>query len=112
MNRIITRPALWLLVWLPYHLSAQPGQLPVALAPDSVKLWTLRHIGDSLVNVGQLVSAKKAYEQSLTLAQTTGHLDAIGLGYRAVGFWHESTSDYNGTIGWYLKAMTLFESSG
>lgn len=114
MNRILTRPVLWLLLLLPVGLSAQPGMLPLRLAnaPDSVKLWTLRHIGDSLVNVGQLVMAKNAYEQSLTLAQATGNPDAIGLGYRAVGFWYESTSDYNGAIGWYLKALTLFEQSG
>ncbi len=114
MNRIVTLPVRWLLLLLPACLSAQPAMLPtrLATAPDSVKLWTLRHIGDSLVNAGQLLPAKNAYEQALSVAQAGGNADAIGLSYRAVGYWHESTGDYNGAIGWYLKAMTMFGQSG
>ncbi|MBD2705066.1 tetratricopeptide repeat protein [Spirosoma sp. BT702] len=103
-----------LLILVPNWLYAQSGMLPAskANAPDSVKLWTLREIGDSLINAGQTMEARKAYEQALAMAKEVDRLDDIGLGYRAIGYWHQTTGDPSGAIDWYLKALDTFEKSG
>ena len=114
MNRFCSLLTALLLILSPIWLRAQPGFLPASLsnAPDSVKLWTLRHIGDSLVNAGQAMPSRKAYEQAITLAQAGDNLDAIGLGYRSMGYWHQTTGDPNGAISWYLKSLETFKKSG
>ncbi|GAB3510792.1 hypothetical protein GCM10027341_49620 [Spirosoma knui] len=114
MTRFLPLAAALLLVFSPLWLRAQSELLPASLknAPDSVKLWTLRHIGDSLINAGQMMPARQAYEQSLTLAQAVNNLDDIGLGYRAIGYWYRTTGDSNEAIRWYLKALDTFKKSG
>lgn len=110
MNRLYRQSVSWLLILLPTCLQAQPDRLPAALrsAPDSVKLWTLRNIGDSLIYAGQLDKARAAFDQSLSIALAGNDPDALGMSYRAIGFWYGSSGDYSSAIGWYLKAMTAF----
>ena len=91
----------------------QTNWLPPAQqqASDSIKLWTLRQVGDSLVNVGQLSNARQAYLQALSMAQETGHPGSIGLGYRSVGYWHEQVGDYTQAIALYQRAMQYFKQT-
>ncbi|GAB3913953.1 hypothetical protein GCM10028803_58640 [Larkinella knui] len=94
--------------------NSQTTWLPASLgnAPDSTKLWTLRHVGDSLVNRSLFSQAKQAYEQSLAIARTSGNVDAIGISNRSIGFWHYSIGDYGQAITWYQRALASFQKTG
>lgn len=93
-----------------HSLFGQTNWLPPtqAHAPDSTKLWTLRHIGDSLVNAGQFSQAKQAYQQAMTLALSADDRNSIGLGYRSMGYWYEQVSDYPQAIAYYQRALAEF----
>ncbi|NDU94386.1 tetratricopeptide repeat-containing sensor histidine kinase [Spirosoma terrae] len=99
---------------LTLHATAQNRLLPDSLthAPDSVKMWTLRNIGDSLAYASQYVSSKQAYQQALDIALVTGDQQSIGLGYRGLGFWYNLTGDYVQAINWYQKALRVFRENG
>ncbi len=98
-----------------YPAFSQKNWLPpsAANAHDSVKTWTLRHIGDSLVNTGtgQLGTAKQVYQQAMNLAQSTGDPKEIGFGYRALGYWHEQLGDYTQAIALYQQAVDAFKKA-
>ncbi|WP_338875588.1 histidine kinase dimerization/phosphoacceptor domain -containing protein [Spirosoma sp. SC4-14] len=95
-------------------LLAQSNLLPDSLnkAPDSLKMWALRHVGDSLAYAGQYISSREAFQQALDMALASGDRKAISLGYRGLGFWNEQTGDYGQAIKWYLKALGLFKELG
>lgn len=93
---------------------AQSSLLPGSLAnaPDSVKIWTLRHIGDSLVQVSQLTTAKSAYEEALRRSLVYGHPGAIGLSYRGVGYWYYEVNDFQQAVSNYQRALTYLRQQG
>jgi two-component sensor histidine kinase/tetratricopeptide (TPR) repeat protein len=93
---------------------AQATLLPDSLtnAPDSVKMWALREVGDSLIFAGLYVTSKQAFQQALAMAQAKGDRNAIAMGNRGMGFWHEQTGDYGQAIAWYQKALQSFQESG
>ncbi|WP_448960105.1 histidine kinase dimerization/phosphoacceptor domain -containing protein [Larkinella arboricola] len=96
---------------LPIQGIAQSDFLPDSLrhAPDSVKTWTLREIGDSLIFAGQITTAKQAFVQALAIAQKSGQPADIGLGYRGMGYWHSNVGEYDQAVTWYQKALHQFE---
>ena len=113
MNRI--SPCLLsglLVVWSPRAI-AQTTLLPDSLrnAPDSVKTWTLREMGDSLVRVGQLTSAKLAYQEALSRSLTTGHPVDIAISYRGVGYWYQQVNEYQQAINQYQRALGYLRKS-
>jgi two-component sensor histidine kinase len=96
---------------LSYQSFGQYDWLPTSKsnAPDTVKTWTLRQIGDSLVTKGQLSNARQAYQQALTMAQRMGVPKEIGMGYRSLGYWQEQVGDYPQAIALYQQALTEFK---
>ena len=103
----------WFCLFTARQSFSQTNWLPPALAgaQDSTKLWTLRHIGDSLVNVGQLSNAKQAYLQALDMAEASGHAGSIGLSYRTLGYWHDQVNDFTQAISLYQRALTEFKKT-
>ncbi|NEU69992.1 tetratricopeptide repeat protein [Spirosoma agri] len=109
MREKYIRWLLAILTLLPVRSIAQ-GALPVTVS-DTLKAWVLRERGDSLVEAGQFIDARQAYQQSLTLAQRIDNAKEIGLGYRSIGYWYESTGDYNKAINYYQQALEIFRSN-
>lgn len=96
-----------------YTVKAQHELPPTLLqAPDSTKLRVLWHTGDSLVYTSQFIPAKKLYEQALTIAQSSNEIQSIGMSYRKLGLWYESTGDFIPAIASYQKAQTAFKTAG
>ena len=107
------RLLIWVILMLPCPSYSQINWLPPSQnnAPDSTKMWTLRHVGDSLVNTGQLNTARQAYQQAMTIAQATNQPEAMGLSYRALGYWHEQVGDYTQAIALCQQAMAEFRKT-
>ncbi|WP_234735243.1 tetratricopeptide repeat-containing sensor histidine kinase [Tellurirhabdus bombi] len=72
-------------------------------------MWTLREIGDSLVEKGQFTGAKEAYSQALSMAQAKESQFDIGVGYRSMGYWFRSAGEYAQAISWYQKSLATFQ---
>ncbi|QKZ12584.1 histidine kinase dimerization/phosphoacceptor domain -containing protein [Spirosoma sp. KUDC1026] len=89
---------------------AQMSLLPDSLtsAPDSIKTWKLRQIGDSLIFAIDYPLAKQAYDQALSIAQATGNKADIGFGYRGVGYWYQNIGDFTRAVKYYQQALSLF----
>lgn len=87
--------------------------LPESLskAPDSVKTWTLREMGDSLVRIGQLTPAKLAYQESLSRSLVVGNPTDIGISYRGVGYWYQQVNEYQRAIDQYQQALGYLRKS-
>ncbi|MVM35382.1 tetratricopeptide repeat protein [Spirosoma sp. HMF4905] len=81
-------------------------------APDSVKLKLLWKMGDSLVDANQFIPAKKIFEQALAISQAGDDTRRIGISYRKLGSWSESTGDYGQAIDWFLKSQNTFKIAG
>ncbi|GAB3277717.1 hypothetical protein GCM10027347_51680 [Larkinella harenae] len=98
----------------PAWCQAQQDLLPDSLhhAPDSVKTWTLREMGDSLIFEGQLTTAKLAIDQALSIARATQNPADIGFCYRSTGYWYSNVGDYGQAISWYQKALQQFQQAG
>ncbi|MBC3793982.1 hypothetical protein [Spirosoma utsteinense] len=65
---------------------AQTTLLPdsLAQAPDTVRSWTLRQLGDSLIRVGQLNTAKQAFEEAFALSKRINKPNDLGTSYRGL----------------------------
>jgi len=89
------------------------GMLPESLskAPDSVKTWTLREMGDSLVRTGQLTPAKLAYQEALSRSLVVGNPTDIGISYRGVGYWYQQVNEYQRAIDQYQQALGYLRKS-
>ncbi len=88
-------------------LAQTQSVLPESLskAPDSVKTWSLREMGDSLVRAGQLAPAKLAYQEALRRSLGTGNPTDIGISYRGVGYWYQQVNEYQRAIDHYQQAL-------
>ena len=88
-------------------LAQMASVLPESLsnAPDSIKTWSLREMGDSLVRAGQLTSAKLAYQEALSRSLAAGKPTNIGISYRSVGYWHQQVNEYQRAIDHYQRAL-------
>ncbi|WP_461137690.1 tetratricopeptide repeat-containing sensor histidine kinase [Spirosoma pomorum] len=93
---------------------AQVSLLPDSLAnaPDSVKTWNLREIGDSLIFAINFPLAKQAFDQALAIARASGNRPDIGICYRGLGYWYENIGDYQRAITNYQQALRLFRQAG
>lgn len=96
------------------QVQAQSSLLPDSLAnaPDTVKIWTLRQIGDSLVQVSQLTTAKLAYEEALRRSFAHDEPGSIGYSYRSVGYWYYQVNDLQQAIRNYQKALAYLRQRG
>ncbi len=111
------RISLLLLLALAFTGVPVPAQiqsmLPESLskAPDSVKTWTLREMGDSLVRTGQLTPAKLAYQEALSRSLVVGNPTDIGISYRGVGYWYQQVNEYQRAIDQYQQALGYLRKS-
>ncbi|AQG78642.1 tetratricopeptide repeat protein [Spirosoma montaniterrae] len=101
---------IFLLIGLARFANAQSSLLPDSLAdaPDSVKCWHLRELGDQLIVKGKMPEAKAAYQQALELAQAAKRPVDIGMGYRSLGYWYQNANDYGKTLDLYHQALRIF----
>lgn len=104
MNRLL--PVLFALI-----VNSVIAQSTSTITADSIKIRRMWDAGDSLIQKGEYVSAKKMYDQALSFAQTSPYQDGVGVSYRALGWWKESIGDYNEAVGWYQKALNALKSS-
>jgi len=109
--------ALWvglLIGLLPCRLIAQSTLLPdsLAQAPDTTKAWTLREIGNSLIEKGNFTLAKQALDEGLVRAQATRKPGEVGLAYRALGYWYKTVGDYPQALSYYQRGIEQFRKGG
>lgn len=90
---------------------AQTTLLPdsLAQAPDTVRSWTLRQLGDSLIRVGQLNTAKQAFEEAFALSKRINKPNDLGTSYRGLAYWYSEVGDHRQAITYYQKALAEYE---
>jgi two-component sensor histidine kinase len=99
--------------WLSQVSYAQTNLLPdsLATAPDTVKTWTLRQMGDSLIRVGKLSHAKQAFEEAFLLSKRINIPTDLGTSYRGLAYWYSEVGDHRQAITYYQKAMAQYEKT-
>lgn len=96
--------------WRPQSGLAQTSLLPdsLATANDTVKTWTLRQMGDSLIRVGELGKAKQAFEAAFVLSQRANKPNDLGTSYRGLAYWYSEVGDHRQAIMYYQKALAEY----
>lgn len=92
---------------------AQTTLLPdsLATAPDTVRSWTLRQIGDSLIRVSEMSRAKQAYEEAFLISRRINYPNDLGTSYRGLAYWHMEVGDYKQAITYCQKALGEFKKT-
>lgn len=92
---------------------AQTTLLPdsLAAAPDTVRSWTLRQMGDSLVRISEMSRAKQAYEEAFMISKRVNQPNDLGTSYRGLAYWHMQAGDYKQTITYCQKALGEFKKT-